>query len=145
MGIANLSHVLKIFSGSDLDADEESVLFGEVLLMTLARASSSDANTHPVEVETVRKIVLEATGEDVSGADVRVAAASELYETASLEKYLLSCGRRLSPSSRVTTVEALAEVIKSDTQVTSREVQFFDMVARALGVTPAELAGLVAD
>ena len=145
MGIANLSHVLKIFSGSDLNSEEEGVLFGEVLLMTLARASSSDANTHPVEVETVRKIVLEATGEDVSGADVRVAAASELYETASLEKYLLSCGRRLSPSSRVTTVEALAEVIKSDTQVTSREVQFFDMVARALGVTPAELAGLVAD
>jgi uncharacterized tellurite resistance protein B-like protein len=145
MGIANLRHVLKIFSGSDLNAEEEIVLFGEVLLMTLARASSADANTHPVEVETVRKIVLEATGEDVSDADVRVAAASELYETASLEKYLLSCGRRLSPSSRVTTVEALAEVIKSDTQVTSREVQFFDMVARALGVTPAELAGLVVD
>ena len=54
MGIANLSHVLKIFSGSDLNAEEESVLFGEVLLMTLARASSADANTHPVEVETVR-------------------------------------------------------------------------------------------
>ena len=145
MGIANLSHVLKIFRGSDLNAEEENVLFGEVLLMTLARASSSDANTHPVEIETVRKIVLEATGEDVSDADVRVAAASELYESASLEKYLLSCGRRLNPSSRVTTVQALAEVIKSDTQVTSREIQFFDMVAGALGVTPAELAGLVAD
>ena len=145
MGIANLSHVLKIFSGSDLNAEEESVLFGEVLLMTLARASSSDANTHPVEVETVRQIVLRVTGEDVSEADIRVAAASELYESASLDKYLTSCGRKLNPSSRVTTVQALAEVIKSDTQVTSREIQFFDMVARALAVTPAELAGLVAD
>ena len=145
MSIAKLSHVLQIFRGSDLNAEEEGVLFQEVLLMTLSRASSSDANTDPVEVETVRKIVLEATGEDVSGADVRVAAASELYESASLEKYLSSCRRRLSPSSRVTTVQALAEVIKSDTEVTSREIHFFDMVARALGVTPAELAGLVAD
>ena len=144
MSIANLSHVLQIFRGSDLNAEEEGLLFQEVLLMTLSRASSADANTDPVEVETVRKIVLEATGEDVSDADVRVAAASELYESASLEKYLSSCGRRLSPSSRVATVQALAEVIKSDTQVTSREIQFFDMVAHALGVTPAELAGLVA-
>lgn len=145
MSIANLSHVLKIFRGSDLSPEEQTVLFGEVLLMTLSRASSSDANTHPVEVDTVRQIVLRVTGEDVSEADIRVAAASELYESASLDKYLTSCGRKLSPSSRVTTVQALAEVIKSDTQVTSREIQFFDMVARALAVTPAELAGLVAD
>jgi uncharacterized tellurite resistance protein B-like protein len=145
MSIANLSHVLKIFRGSALSADEESELFREVLLMTLSRASSSDANTHPVEVATVRKIVLEATGEDVSDADIRVAAASELYESASLDKYLSSCGRQLSPSRRVSIVHALAEVIKSDTQVTSREIKFFDMVAHALSVTPAELAGLVAD
>jgi len=145
MSIANLSHVLQIFRGSDLSAEEEGALFQEVLLMTLSRASSSDANTDPVEVKTVRKIVLEATGEDVSDADIRVAAASELYESASLEKYLSSCRRRLTASSRVKTVQALAEVIKSDTQVTSREIQYFDMVARALEVTPAELAGLVAE
>ena len=145
MSIANLSHVLKIFRGSDLSPEKESELFGEVLLMTLSRASSSDANTHPVEVQTVRTIVLRITGEDVSDADIRVAAASELYETASLEKYLSSCGRKLKSSSRATTVQALAEVIKSDTQVTSREIQFFDMVARSLAVTPAEVAGLVAD
>jgi len=145
MSIASLSHVVKIFRGSDLSPEEESELFGEVLLMTLSRASSADANTHPVEVQTVRTIVLRITGEDVSDADIRVAAASELYETASLEKYLSSCGRKLKSSSRATTVQALAEVIKSDTQVTSREIQFFDMVARSLTVTPAEVAGLVAD
>ena len=113
--------------------------------MTLARASSSDSNTHPVEIETVQKIVKKATGEEISAADVRVAAASELYETAPLERYLASCGQRLNATSRVTTVQALAEVIKSDTEITALEIQFFDMVARALSVTPAELAGLVAD
>ena len=145
MSIDNLSHVLKLFGGADLSSEEQNQLFREVLLMTLSRASSSDANTHPVEVESVVKIVKTATGEDVSAADVRVAAASELYESASLEKYLSSCGRKLNASSRVVTVEALAEVIKSDTQVTSREIAFFNMVADALAVTPAELAGLVAD
>ena len=93
MSIANLSHILNIFRGSDLNDEEESVLFAEVLLMTLARASSSDSNTHPIEVETVRKIVLAATGEEVSDADVRVASASELYESASLEKYLFGIDR----------------------------------------------------
>jgi len=145
MSIADLSNVLKIFRGTDLTPEEEKQLFREVLLMTLARASSSDANIAPVEVETVQAILEKTTGKDISAASIRVAAASDLYETASLEKFLSSCGRKLDATSRVTTVQALAEVIKSDTRVTSREVDFFDMVARALAVTPAELAGLVVD
>jgi len=145
MSIANLSHVLDIFRSTDLSPDEEKMLFREVLLMTLSRASNSDSNIDPVEVETVQAIVEKITGEAISAADVRVTAASELYETAPLEKYLSSCGRKLDATSRVATVQALAEVIRSDTQVTSREIQFFDMVAGALTVTPAELAGLVAD
>jgi len=145
MSIADLSNVLKIFRGTDLTPEEKKQLFREVLLMTLARASSSDANIAPVEVETVQAIVKKTTGKDISVASIRVAAASDLYETASLEKFLSSCGRKLDATSRVTTVQALAEVIKSDTRVTSREVDFFDMVARALAVTPAELAGLVVD
>ncbi|MCZ6476494.1 MAG: TerB family tellurite resistance protein [Gammaproteobacteria bacterium] len=145
MSIADLSSVLKIFRGTDLTPEEEKHLFREVLLMTLARASSSDANIAPVEVETVQAILEKTTGKDISAASIRVAAASDLYETASLEKFLSSCGRKLDATSRVTTVQALAEVIKSDTRVTSREVEFFDMVARALAVTPAELAGLVVD
>jgi uncharacterized tellurite resistance protein B-like protein len=143
--MANLSNVLKIFRGTDLNPEEESELFREVLLMTLSRASSSDANIAPIEVETVQAIVEKSTGEEVSAADIRVAAASELYETAPLEKYLSSCGRKLDATSRVATVQALADVIKSDTRVTSREVQFFDMVALALAVTPAEIAGLIVD
>ena len=145
MSIADLSNVLKIFRGTDLTPEEEKHLFREVLLMTLARASSSDANIAPVEVETVQAILEKTTGKDISAASIRVAAASDLYETASLEKFLSSCGRKLDAPSRVTTVQALAEVIKSDTRVTSREVDFFDMVAHALAVTPAELAGLVVD
>lgn len=144
MSIANLSSVLKIFQGSSLSSEEENALFREVLLMTLSRATSEDSNVQPVEVETVQSIIKNAIGEDVDASEIRIAAKSEIYESASLEKYLSSCGRKLDSASRATTVKALADVIKSDTEITSREVQFFDMVANALEVTPAEVAGLVA-
>jgi uncharacterized tellurite resistance protein B-like protein len=144
MSIANLSSVLKIFQGSSLNSEEENALFREVLLMTLSRATSEDSNVQPVEVETVQSIIKKAIGEDVDASEIRIAAKSEIYESASLEKYLSSCGRKLDSASRAATVKALADVIKSDTEITSREVQFFDMVANALEVTPAEVAGLVA-
>ncbi len=40
-------------------------------------------------------------------------------------------------------LEALAEVIVSDARVTSKETRFFNMVAEAFQLTPAELAGLI--
>ncbi|HEY5623988.1 MAG TPA: TerB family tellurite resistance protein [Gammaproteobacteria bacterium] len=144
MSSANLSSVLKIFQGSSLSAEEESVLFREVLLMTLARATSEDSNVHPVEVETVQASIRKAIGEDIDAAEIRIAAKSELYETAPLEKYLSTCGRKLDAASKSATIQALAEVIKADTEVTSREIQFFDMVADALAVSPSQVAGLVA-
>ena len=143
MGIANLSNVLKIFGGGDLTPEEKDDLLKEVLLMTLARASSSDANIDHVEVDTVQSIVQRVTGEEVSAADIRVAAASELYESVPFEKYLSRCSRKLNAKDRVVTIRSLAEVIKSDTQVGPREIAFFDMVAGALAASPAELAGLV--
>lgn len=142
MAIASLSHVLKIFGGGEPTDEERRRLFKEALLMTLARASHSDANVSPVEVATVRKIIERVTDEQVTEADVRVAANSELYETASLNHYLGRVTRKLRPDERTTIVQCLAEVIKSDVRVTSREVSFFNSVAEALGATPAEIAGL---
>jgi uncharacterized tellurite resistance protein B-like protein len=143
MGIADLSNVLRIFGGGEPTAEEKKELFKEVLLMTLSRASSSDANIHPCEVTTVQAILQRVLGEEISTADIRVAAASELYETAPLEKYLAGVARKLDPQDRVTTAQALAEVIKVDAGITSREIKFFDMVAGALQVTPSELVGLI--
>ena len=45
MSIADLSNVLKIFGNSDIDPGQQKELFKEALLMTLARASSSDASS----------------------------------------------------------------------------------------------------
>jgi uncharacterized tellurite resistance protein B-like protein len=144
MSIADLSTVLKIFGETELDAEHQKELFTEALLMTLARASSADANIHAVEVESIQQIMQRETGAEVSAQDVRKAARTELYESTPLRKYLSSVRRQLSPTDRVRIVGLLADVIKSDTEISVLEVDFFNMVAEALRTTPAELAGLIA-
>lgn len=144
MAIADLKNVLNIFAGS---SDEESAgaeLYKEVLLMTLARAADADINIQAVEVDRIREILKEHTGQKFSAADVRVAAREELYAEASLRKYLSSVRSKLSASERADVVQALADVFRSDQSVSVLEVDFFNGVAAALKVTPAELAGLFA-
>ncbi len=145
MSIADLSNVLKIFGESETNSDDQKELYTEALLMTLARASSSDANIHAVEVESIQQIMQRETGAEVSPQDVRKAARTELYESTPLRKYLGSVRRKLTSKDRASIVRLLAEVIKSDTEISVLEVDFFNMVAEALRTTPAELAGLIAD
>ena len=142
MAIADLNSVLRIFRESALSGDEDQELFREVLLMTLARASNSDANIHPVEISTIQSIMQREADIQLSEADIRKAARAELYEDANLRKYLRSVRRQLSASDRLTIVQALAKVIQSDTEISVLEIDFFNRVADALRVTPAEIAGL---
>lgn len=144
MAIADLKNVLKIFGGSDLDADKENELFKEVLLMTLARAADADINIQTVEVDRIREILKAHTGEDFTSADIRVAARAELYAEATLVKYLGSVYKKMSDAHRAETVQALADVFRSDSSVSVLEVDFFDNVVAALHVKPSQIAGLVA-
>ncbi len=145
MAIADLKNVLKIFGGSDVSSEEERQrLHKEVLLMTLARAADADINIQKVEVERIREILKEHTGEDFSESDIRVAARAELYAEATLKKYLVSVRERMGNADRIDTVHALADVFRSDQQVSVLEIDFFNSVAEALKVTPAEIAGLTA-
>ena len=145
MGLASLSNVLKIFGGDEPSDAERQDLFKEIMLMTLARATSADANIEAVEIEQVRSALKNTIGEDISDADIRVAAASQLYESAPLDKYLAQCGKKLTPAQRAHIATSLAELIKSDSAVRSMEVDFFNSVVEALKVTPAQLAGLIED
>jgi uncharacterized tellurite resistance protein B-like protein len=144
MAIADLKNVLNIFGGADVGDDYENELFKEVLLMTLARAADADINIQTVEVDRIREILKQRTGEDFSSADVRVAARSELYAEATLRKYLGSVRKKMSDSHRAQIIQALADVFRSDSNVSVLEVDFFDRVATALQVTPSQIAGLVA-
>ena len=145
MGLVDFASITRFFGGSATSEADRQNLFKEALLLTLARATSSDVNIRPVEVEAVRKVIRSVTGEDVSAADVRVAAASELYEKASLDAYLNTIGRKLESSERASLIESLSEVVRSDRRISPKEVEFFNWVVSALRATPAEIAGLIED
>lgn len=144
MAIADLKNVLKIFGGSDIDSGAQDELFKEVLLMTLARAADADINIQSVEVEHIRDVLKKKTGEEFTTADIRIAARAELYAEANLRKYLSKVNRKLSHRQRGDVIRALADVMRSDRDVSALEVDFFNGVADALGVTPAQIAGLSA-
>lgn len=142
MSIASLAGVLKIFGGTDPSPEEQAELAKEVMLMTLARATAADTNIKAIEVEKVREVLLARTGEDFPAADVRVAANSAIYEKAPLVKYLATSAKKLAPADRLGIAEALADVINADGRVSDREITFFNDVAEALSLTPAQLMGL---
>ena len=144
MAIADLKNVLKIFGGSDIDSGAQDELFKEVLLMTLARAADADINIQSVEVDHIRDVLKKKTGEAFTAADIRIAARAELYAEANLRKYLSKVNRKLSHRQRGDVIRALADVMRSDRDVSALEVDFFNGVADALGVTPAQIAGLSA-
>ena len=144
MALADLKNVLNIFGGSDISEDKQNELFKEVLLMTLARAADADINIQALEIERIQEIVKDHTGEDVTAADVRIAARAELYAEAGLRKYLTKVHSKMKPEHRAETVQALAEIFRSDHVVSPLEVDFFDRVAESLGATPSQIAGLVA-
>ncbi len=144
MAIADLKSVLKIFGGSDISDGERNELYKEVLLMTLSRAANADINIQTVEVDRIREILKEHTGDDFSSSDVRVAAREELYAESSLLKYLSSVRDKMANADRVDTIHALADVFRSDQEISVLEIDFFNSVAESLKVTPAEIAGLSA-
>lgn len=143
MALADLKNVLSIFGGSDIGDDKRNELFKEVLLMTLARAADADINIQESEVDRIRAIIKDHTGESVSAADIRVAARAELYAESELRKYLARVQSKMKPEHRAETVHALADVFRSDSVVNPLEVDFFNGVAEALRVTPAQVAGLI--
>jgi uncharacterized tellurite resistance protein B-like protein len=144
MAIADLSNVLNIFRGSDIGEDAQNALFKEVLLMTLARAADADINIQTVEVERIQEILKQHTGEDFSAADIRVAAREELYAESTLRKYLASVRKKLTDDQRAEVIQTLADVFRSDADVSVLEVDFFNGVAESLEVTAAQVAGLKA-
>lgn len=143
MSIADLSRVLNVFGGSSAAEEDQNELYKEVLLMTLAKASRSDANMQPVEILSIQGIMQRETGEEITELDVRKASRPDLYETVNLRKYLRTVQGRLDPRNKARILQALAEVIKSDTEISALEIDYFDTVAKALNATPAELAGLI--
>ena len=145
MAIADLKNVLNIFGGSELSEGQQSELFKEVLVMTLARAADADINIQTVEVDRIREIIKEHTGEDISAADIRVAARSELYAEATLRKYLRSVRSKMAARDRAETLNALADVFRISAYPVSEGLRGLGASSRLMrlgswGVIGVELA-----
>ena len=143
MSLASLSHIINFFGGREPTADDLRDMVNETVLLVLARATSADTNIKHLEVDAVREIVKKTTGEDVSTKDVRMAAHAGLFDVEPLERHLAKVSKKIDIHDRVMIAKALAEVILVDERVTGREVRFFNMVAEALDLTAANVAGLI--
>lgn len=143
MALVDLLNVRKLFGGDVTEPDPET--YRELLVMVLARATDVDAYTDPVEVETVQKVVLAYIGEEISSADVRIAAKSALFESAPLERYVSRIGPKLPKAQRMKLISALTEVMRADDKVASAETDYFNMICDAMKVTFADVAGLSSD
>ncbi len=142
MSLVEFHSILKFIGIGEPSPDERRELFKEAAVMILARATSVDANIKKVEVETVQKILVKVTGDDISAADIRTAADSEIFERKPLNKYLAGVGRKLDARERTTLLHCLADVLRIDEQITETETDYFDMVAAALKATPSEIVDL---
>ena len=142
MASATLTNVLRAF-GAKPTEQEQNALAEEVMLMTLSRATAADTNIKDVEVEKVRSVLDKHLGKSYSTADIRIAANSEICEVAPLQQYLASASGKMRNADKVQTIQALAEVINVDGHVSAMEIAFFNDVATALALTPAQIMGLV--
>lgn len=143
MSILNLASVLKIFGGSEPTEEERAKLREEVMLMVLARATAADLNISSVEIETVRETIRAKTGSELTAAEIRIAANSELYEKAPLKRYVASASKNLLHEERVEIIQALATVIHSDDRTGARETEFFEGMVEAMQLGPDDVAGLL--
>ena len=141
MALIDFSTIKDLITDLSAGKDEE-VLFKEVILLVLARATRADSNVESIEVEHIQKALRELTGEEFSRGDILTASSSEIYETQSLERTLANAARKLGREKRSVILSCLADLIRADSSIRDQELEFFDQVATALKATPSEIAGL---
>ena len=142
MAFGNLQSVLNVFGGSSTSEKTQDELYKEVLMMTLAEACRADANIHPLEIQAIQQIMRRETGQDLTEADIRVVSRSDTNSSANLRKFLRRARVQLNTENKATILQALVDVIKSDTKINVLEIDFFNRVVDALRMTPAEQHGL---
>ena len=143
MAIHFLESVRKIFGGTEPTEEEREKLVQEVMLMVLARATAADTNISGLEVDMVRDIIRARIGVELTTADVRVAANSEIFEEQPLPRFVASSRANLTEEERSDIMSALTEIISADDRIGTREIAFYDQIAEALEMPSAADSGIV--
>ena len=138
-----LHNLLNVFRGNEISDEEKAVLLEEVFVTVAGRAVSADTNIDPKEIATVQRLYSETFGGEIEAGAVRSAANSELFETTPLESYVKAAGKKLSGGDKFIICDAVRHVVNADGRVGKWEIDFFNQMATALNMTPAEIAGLV--
>ena len=141
MPLGTLSSVAKLFESKPTE-EEQDELAKEIMLYTLARATAADTNIKQVEVEKVQEVLLNHLGIKYDLNEIRITAKSESFENRSLRSVLATASSKMRNEDKVETIQALAEVINVYGRVSEMEIAFFNEVATALSLTPAEILGL---
>ena len=143
MSLVDFAKITKLLNDNKRREKHKQELFQEVMLMVLARVTRADSNIENIEIGKVQEVLKTELGQDISEAEIRTAASSEVFETQSLERYLATATRKLDERERLVIMTSLASVIRSDSEIRIFELDFFDKVALALRATPSEIAGLI--
>lgn len=143
MALVDFDKVKQLFGDSSVGDDAD--LFRELFVLVLARATHADSYTHPAEVSTVQDVIKAELGEELSGSEVRTAAASSIYESAPLHKCLAGAAAKLSMDQRRRILRGLVTVMHADDRISTREAEFFNQVVTALRLTAADAAGLIVE
>lgn len=142
MSIFSFSFLKEAFGGSkQLTAKEQQEMFEELLFLVLSRASRSDLDISEVEVSKIAELLKSTAGIEANEQEIRTAGMSELYEVASLEKYVSRASKSLSDDQCYKVVSALYDVITADGKVNAAEADFFDSVIAAMELRPIQLLG----
>ena len=144
MSVSQLGHIFRVVKEkfhAASDEDKEALL-EQALLMTLSRATRADIDVDVDEVHTVQRIYEASTGKAITEQEVRVAANSEIYETEPFEVLLDKVRIQIGEDECKLIARSLAEVIKTDGNISPFEVEFFQDCLKALGLGEDQLAEL---
>ncbi len=125
----------------ELSSDKEQALFSELLFMVLAGAASADLNIERIETAKISAILKEKLDLDVTHAEIKTSGEVDLSQE-DIVRNVKAASNRLSVPSRQELLNAMLEVFRSDGSIGPLEQKYFNRVALALDLTPAQMMQL---
>ena len=141
MGIVNFGLIKSIFGGK-LSSEQLQELYAETAFMVLSGAARADLHIESVEVEKIRAILSRLLGQEFSSEEIKLAGETELYATEPIQNYVAKASNKLTIEQRQSILRAMVEVFHADGNMGVLETDYFNSIATALALTPAQMVHL---